>query len=180
MSNNPALDQALAMLNRLQDLDAYDSIHANLLQYGSEISVEGLKTIGMQLFLIWKDRDNGEKVNNCLEVITATINNRGLDIPGAVDENGKQLCPSTQVVEPFAVDDEDDEDDEDWEEDEDEEDDEWDEDDEDDEEEDIVPDCRPQPKPRPVLREKAPVISSGKVETKRQPIVSVNGWVFNK
>ena len=178
-SNNPALDQALMMLGRLQDLDAYDSIHSNLLQYGSEISVEGLKTIGMQLFLIWKDRDNCEKVNNCLEVITATINNRGLDIPGAVDENGKQLCQSTQVVEPLAVD----EDDDDWDEDEDEdenedEDDEWDEDDEDDE--DDEEEYRPQPKPRPVLREKAPVISSGKVETKRQPIVSVNGWVFNK
>lgn len=177
-SNNPALDQALMMLNRLQDLDAYDSIHSNLLQYGSEISVEGLKTIGMQLFMIWKDRDNGEKVNNCLEVITSTINNRGLDIPGAVDENGKQLCPSTPV-EPFAVDeedDEDDEDDEDWEEDEDDEEDgEW---DEDDEEEEVAPDCRP--KSRPVLREKAPVISAGKIEIKRQPIVSVNGWIFNK
>lgn len=154
-SNNPALDQAIMMLDRLQDLDAYNSIRSNLLQYGSEISVEGLKTIGMQLFLIWKDRDNSEKVNNCLEVITSTINNRGLDIPGAVDENGKQLCPSTQVVEP-------------WDEDDDE--------DDDDEEEEY----RPQPKPRPVFREKATVISSGKVETKRQPIVSVNGWVFNK
>lgn len=183
MSKNPALDQALLMLERVNDLDSYNYLKEALTKYGNEISVEGLKTIGMQFFLIWKNRDNGEQVNNCLEVVTSTINNRGLDIPGAVDENGRVLCASS------APDSEDEDDDDDWEDDEDAwEDDEDDEDDDDDDDdhwdrtvqESVTAKIEHHPQPKPVFREKAPVVSSGKVETKPQPIVSTNGWVFKK